>query len=1034
LRKYIVAILLFLPSSIQLKAQLFDEKNFTLYTTREGLSNDNATSVIQDTYGYIWIATRKGLNRFDGNTFQQFYSDRNGNSLPEDLITSLKLLDDEQIGALTPSGLHIINSRTLKSRNLLVPPDSLKNTIPVNNVKGVLSDKRGNIFILTVTGFYQFNNKDELIFRYDHYSKKDLETKPSRFGISMIMEGDDRILLATDKGLYIFSIAQKDLHPAGFNDDFFYRNVTSPMRFWFLHGDANTFSIKLQGGGEVFFFDIHNKKKQLVDAPSTFVEKLNTESKLIRLNDTLFVINGFENGLYFISYDKTSDSYHLQPNSSLENYTCSPILIDRNKQIWIATSRGLLRQKRVNGYVEKITLSQLGILLAYNNIPAIAVANNKIFVGSRYDGLLVFDQDSLKPIKRIDLSKLWAGNKDVNIVNSIIVYKDTLFSGWAGTWINTSNLTQGKIIFNGQDDKMPSDIRAFFRDSRDNIYISINTKNTFYYKKPNEDKFMPQDFGYNPLFRGSLPIRISEDPDGNIWFGIQGISRFNYSLQKFDIMLDSFPSIKIRRRGITSNLAFDHNGHIYFGVYENGLMIYDPVKKSISQLTRSEGLPDNIVRALCVINNKLWIGTENGLANYDLETKKISSFGIGEDIPTEPNTHFLFYYDSTHELLYAAFNRTIFRFDPNKLTKNTLPPDLFIDNIVVTGSETIYHPPAKMEIPYKHNNLVINLGAINFEDSYQQQFAYRFVNDENTDWQEIGPQRSIIVSNLSPGKHKLQVKVFIRNNSWPEQIRELIINVRPPFWKTVWFILLISLLLIAGLSAFFIYRIRRVRQKANIDRQLAELEMKGLHAQMNPHFIFNSLNSIKEMILEDEKQNASRYLSKFAQLIRTSLEQSRQTFISVKQCIDHLRQYLEMEKIRFDGFSYSILSDNELAIDEIQMAPMLIQPLVENAIWHGLQNKDGEKKLSIRFSSSGEQLICAIEDNGIGINQSKKNRSSLRPAHRSLGVTNIHERLVVLNEKYKMNCSLTITDRSELAGHNESGTLAILRLSIKNNL
>jgi sensor histidine kinase YesM len=113
---------------------------------------------------------------------------------------------------------------------------------------------------------------------------------------------------------------------------------------------------------------------------------------------------------------------------------------------------------------------------------------------------------------------------------------------------------------------------------------------------------------------------------------------------------------------------------------------------------------------------------------------------------------------------------------------------------------------------------------------------------------------------------------------------------------------------------------------------------------------------------------------------------------------------------------------------------MLIQPLVRNAIWHGLQNKDGEKKLSIRFSSSDEQLTCEIEDNGMGINQSKKNKTNLRPAHRSLGITNIHERLVVLNEKYKMNCSLTITDRSELPNHNESGTLAILRLSIKNNL
>ena len=108
---------------------------------------------------------------------------------------------------------------------------------------------------------------------------------------------------------------------------------------------------------------------------------------------------------------------------------------------------------------------------------------------------------------------------------------------------------------------------------------------------------------------------------------------------------------------------------------------------------------------------------------------------------------------------------------------------------------------------------------------------------------------------------------------------------------------------------------------------------------MNPHFIFNSLNSIKEMILLDRKQQASRYLSKFARLIRTSLEQSRQTFITVQECADHLAQYLDMEKIRFEHFTYSISIAPSLDAHETKIAPMLIQPLVENAIWHGLLRK-----------------------------------------------------------------------------------------------
>jgi LytS/YehU family sensor histidine kinase len=220
-----------------------------------------------------------------------------------------------------------------------------------------------------------------------------------------------------------------------------------------------------------------------------------------------------------------------------------------------------------------------------------------------------------------------------------------------------------------------------------------------------------------------------------------------------------------------------------------------------------------------------------------------------------------------------------------------------------------------------------------------------------------------------------------------------------------------------------------VRQKAAIDRELMELEMKALHAQMNPHFIFNCLNSIKEMILHDEKQNASRYLSKFAQLIRITLEESKQPFITVAQCVDHLKQYLEMEKIRFDSFAYDIQLEPGLAANEIHIAPMLVQPLVENAIWHGLQKQQGEKTVHIRFSRKQGQLVCEIDDNGIGIKHSLENGLSSRRTHRSVGISNIEERLHVLNEKYNMNCELTITDKSELEKES-TGTLATLRLNI----
>jgi ligand-binding sensor domain-containing protein len=1030
LHKIIVFILSFvLFTFIRLQAQLPDEKDFTFYSTKDGLSNNDTWSIAQDTYGYIWIATKKGLNRFDGNSFLHFYADSSRNSLPEDWILKLKWLDKETLAASTRSGLHIINSRTLQSRNLIIPPGPLKYSYKVNVVYDMTGDEEGNIFILTGSGFYQYNNKDELVFRYDHYKKEEVETEPFQFGRNVIQTEKNTLLLSTLDGLYIYDIAKKDLHPISGSDDASYSRIIEPKkRFWFMHSENNSFIIEREAGIELSVHNPRAKTKQIITAPFATTEKFNWRSKIFRLNDTVYAANGKEKGFYLVQYDRQTGSYSIQPKLYFENFFCSSMLIDKNNRLWIGTNKGLFRQKRPAGRMEKMTVpASMNPFSKDLQIRMITIANNKIFAATTGEGLLAFDRARMNPLKQVDFLKYW--HQANTVFRTIKINEDTVMAGTYGAliWVNTHNYSHGKVNLPGWDNEH-NWVGSLFKDSHDDIYVCREINNEFYYRNAHDKQFILVSNEYNNLFRILTPMCISEDPDGNTWFGGHGISRFNYQLKKFDTLVDSFPSIKTKRKEV-HGLLFDQKGKMYFGLDENGLIIYDPVQKKYEQLTRSDGLPDNNIKALYLHKNKLWLGTESGLADYDLVTRKISSFGIADDMPADPFTAFSFYYDSIYQQLYAAFNNTIVRFNPEELTKNNAPPDFFIESIAIADQQSISHPAGKVELSYKQNNLVINLAAINFEDAYQQQFAYRFVSNGNESWQETGSQRSIIFSNLSPGKHRLQLKVFIKNNSWPEQIEEINIIIRPPFWQTAWFVLLISIVILASLYALYRYRIRIVHQKANIDRQLAELEIKGLHAQMNPHFIFNSLNSIKEMILEDEKQNASRYLSKFAQLIRTNLDQSRQTFINVKQCIDHLYQYLEMEKIRFEQFNYTIDVDEDLP-DDIRMAPMLIQPLVENAIWHGLRNQPGEKKLYIRFYRSKKQMVCEIEDNGVGIRQSMKDKTGRQPSHRSLGIANVYERLKVLNEKYNMNSSLDIIDKSELPEKNSSGTLVTLRFNI----
>lgn len=1013
-----------------LHAQSFAEKDFVLYNVKDGLTSNHVTGLAQDPYGYLWIATQKGLNRYDGSSFLQFYSDSSRHSLPNEHIRELKLaVSGRVLGMRTSAGLHVAAPGNLKQKNITVPPGPLNIAYIENNVHGWEADEAGNIFLLTSTGFYHFNSREELVFRYDHYKEGDIGKLSRPFGRSdgIIAVQPGTLLLATTAGTFIYHIARKDFHAINEKDDLLFQQI-DPGKKWvhFMHSDEKSFSVVKEQATELAWYDLIQKKKYLVKTTLTGLDNLfGWRSKITRINDSTFTVTGHTRGFYLMQYNRAKDEYRILPEVYLPNYLCRVIFPDRQNRLWIGTDRGLLRQKRHTGGLEKISLpledNPLGREIG---ISSTAVVNGKLFVGTFGAGIYVFDRSTLRFLKRIDFSHI--GNTANSVYNLLVVNKDSIYAATYGPLIrvHTKNYISHPVYLPGFN--YNGNWISWQHLSRDKTwYVSTSQNNIFYYRRTGEQKFNKADYSKEGLFNILTPMHISEDPQGNIWFGGHGASRFNITEGQFDMLLDSFPKIKNARKEI-SQIAFDKNGKMYFGIEENGLMVYNPATKEYEHITRNQGLPDNIIDAVYLHKNKLWLGTESGLANYDIDTKNIAVFGLSDHMPEGGVTAYSFFYDSIHNQLYAGFSNTVVRFNPDSLSKSNQSPFFFIESIRVSDSSIIHHPSEKLVLSYEHNSFVVNLASVNFEDAYQQLFAYRLLKAGDESWIQTGAQRSMIFSNLAPGNYTLQVKVYIKNNSWPEHIKEINIEIRPPFWRSTWFIGLCTLLAISGSAVLFRERGRSIRRKEKVNTEIAELEMQGLHAQMNPHFVFNSLNSIKEMILTDQKKNASRYLSKFAQLIRSNLEQSRQTFVTLKQSSYHLKQYLDMERIRFRDFSYSIEIDKDLDTDMVQIPPMLLQPLAENALWHGLRTKTGEKRLRIRFLNSGEHLVCEIEDNGIGYLQALVNKPASRYTHRSMGIGNIRERMEVLNKKYGISCSLSIKDKSELTGSSESGTIVTL--------
>ena len=233
----------------------------------------------------------------------------------------------------------------------------------------------------------------------------------------------------------------------------------------------------------------------------------------------------------------------------------------------------------------------------------------------------------------------------------------------------------------------------------------------------------------------------------------------------------------------------------------------------------------------------------------------------------------------------------------------------------------------------------------------------------------------------------------------------------PPYWKTGWFIFIISFLGLLALVGTYYLIIRDIKLRNEKTKKIRTAQLTALRAQMNPHFVFNALNSIQDFILTSDSRAANRYLSMFARLMRNVLHFSDKEKISLKKEMESIELYLNLEGLRLgEDFKYDLQIDPSLNSERISIPPMLIQPFVENAIKHGLMHKNGGKNLYIRVYKRDSQLICEIEDDGIGRKKSMEIRSQNPKLYPSKAISLTRDRLQILSSASKHNYVVEIDD------------------------
>jgi LytS/YehU family sensor histidine kinase len=306
-------------------------------------------------------------------------------------------------------------------------------------------------------------------------------------------------------------------------------------------------------------------------------------------------------------------------------------------------------------------------------------------------------------------------------------------------------------------------------------------------------------------------------------------------------------------------------------------------------------------------------------------------------------------------------------------------------------------------------NFQLSFSSTDFLNSDKTLFRYR-LNNSNTDWIVTNSHnRSVNYSNLKPGCYLFEIQATNVNSEWTA-VKKIVFNIKPYYYQTLLFRISVPLFIVFVLVGIIFVYIRQLKQKEKLKQDA--LKLQSLRGQMNPHFIFNSLNSINYFISNNDKLSANRYIADFSRLIRSILSNLGNDYIPFRSELDSIKDYLNIEHLRFgDKFDFELSADRSNGNSDFELFPGLVQPFIENAIWHGVRALDSRKGfIKVSFLSvESDRIRCYVEDDGIGCETSLKRKSD-HENHNPRGINIVNERLQLISKLKGVNYHLEISE------------------------
>lgn len=1013
----------------------YEEKDFILHTTRQGLCDNFITSLQQDAQGYMWIGTESGLSRFDGHSFKNFFLGSAILTGSSPYIIKLKRFDANQLGIISRGGFRLLNTKDFSSRGYQLP-DSTAFSNYLNYAWDAVQLPDKSFLLTTATGAYILDHAGNISFRHDVFRAKDLNTNRVLYGRDIYpLNNTEYLVNYEDTGVALFNLDKKIYREISKEDKKWMPFISPPISEgggWIKHAQLNNDEYIFQyfRKDSIVYYNRASGKIIISPTPYHSFSVLGWQSVIVRLNDSIFAISERGNGFHIFHLDRNTGKITFNPNRFLPEHKVLSLFMDKDKRLWVGTNRGLLQQKLGRSQLQSFSF---GTAPSANPVGSFSCAlryKDKLYLGrfSRNTGLMIVDPVTMKPER--ETSFFGTDNSWNEVLSMQCYHPDTLWLGTnAGTiWYSTLTHQYGKLTDPLTNEPVNMSVLAE-ANAEGQAWMCRYLEGAVARYDVATRRFVYFTTQTNPALPFTRVKSIAYDAYGDVWIGGHALARWNSRQEVFDTLITGYAGFNKYNDNILA-ISADSRGSLWLHNAHNGLLEYKIKERKFEVYTTRQGLPsDNIFCLSPVIDNRLWIGDNNHLTRYDIETGRILTYDQNDGMPDHRPTSRIIYYDRLDQQLYLLANTTVMRLPASQPQLPDHSSGLIVQELDVNGKEKLFHPDDDLQLSPGENNLTLYFTVIDFESAANYRFAYKM--NESPDWIDMGQQKIINLSALSAGKYSLTLRGTAKSGE--QKINVFHFSIASPFYKTGWFVAGAAALALAIGYLFYHFRIRHIRQKANVDKLLAQTEMKALHSQMNPHFIFNSLNSIREMILNNENKQASHYLSKFAQLIRMTLDQSSQSFISLRNTLDYLHRYIEMEKIRNEYFTYSITVEAALDQDETVLPPMLIQPFIENAIWHGVTASLKNIDINIQFKKENKYLVCTVEDNGIGIDQSMKNKENGSHLHNAHGVANVMNRIRLLNEKHDAATALTIIDKSNINHGAGTGTLVTLRLPLEMN-